>query len=316
MATITKPVALDETLQAVNETLGEIKEAILPSNTYIPKVASPTAGNLASLKVDGTIEDSGLAKTDVAHLSTEALDIKMLGWSVPKECPIQNYMDSNRVFHQRVGRVDLGSLTFIQALDAGYQYYPNPDIANLKTTNLYLNGYTFVSDTAGWTLMPNMSIKKHPLASNVTAWRIRDDRYTTGNAFKSAMQGVYLYYELATEVTMNVDGNEIGADIILDDYQELVSSITKVGRFLHVESYNYSASYLAMILQSIIAKYPMQNRRLYIPCYVYSSNATYMGAIIYDGGSFSVRYFTNYGSTTYSTASSELVYATFDILLK
>lgn len=67
MANVTKPIALDETLQAVNETLGEIKEAILPSNTYIPKVASPTAGNLPSLKADGTIEDSGVAKADVAN---------------------------------------------------------------------------------------------------------------------------------------------------------------------------------------------------------------------------------------------------------
>lgn len=215
MANVTKPIALDETLQAVNETLGEIKEAILPSNTYIPKVASPTAGNLASLKADGTIEDSGLAKTDVAHLSTEALDIKMLGWSVPKECPIQNYMDSNRVFHQKVGRVDLGSLASgyvpsptparLVALISGAKNPPNDDTA----ANLFCAKYTNIARN-------NMVDKTISIASNKYV-NIADSSYNNESAFKAAMQGVYLYYELATEIVTDIDGHEATLPQGVDD---------------------------------------------------------------------------------------------------
>ena len=45
-------------------------------------------------------------------LSDNQIEQKMLGWTVPSECPIQNYVDGDGVFHQRVGRVDLGSLNW------------------------------------------------------------------------------------------------------------------------------------------------------------------------------------------------------------
>ena len=46
----------------------------------------------------------------VSNVNESMVDQKMLGWSVPKECPVQNYVDSDGVFHQIVGRVDLGTL--------------------------------------------------------------------------------------------------------------------------------------------------------------------------------------------------------------
>ena len=46
------------------------------------------------------------------QVNSNLVEQKMLGWTVPSECPVQNYVDSNGVFHQIVGRVDLGSLSW------------------------------------------------------------------------------------------------------------------------------------------------------------------------------------------------------------
>ena len=40
--------------------------------------------------------------------------------------------------------------------------------------------------------------------------------YTDATTFKAAMQGIYLYYELAEEIVMPVDGNEIGEKLKQD----------------------------------------------------------------------------------------------------
>ena len=48
----------------------------------------------------------------LAEKNTQIDDNNMLGWVVPEEMPIKNYVDSDGVFHQRVGRVDLGSLNW------------------------------------------------------------------------------------------------------------------------------------------------------------------------------------------------------------
>ena len=38
---------------------------------------------------------------------------------------------------------------------------------------------------------------------------ITDDAYASVDAFLTAMSGKYLYYELATPITMTIDGNEV-----------------------------------------------------------------------------------------------------------
>ena len=46
------------------------------------------------------------------------------------------------------------------------------------------------------------------ISMNHTAIYICDTNYATVEAFKNAMKGVYLYYELAAEITKTIDGNE------------------------------------------------------------------------------------------------------------
>ena len=69
-----------------------------------------------------TIYDDTEVKESISEQSTEILDIKMLGWSVPKECPIQNEVNGNQ-FIQKVGRVDLGSLKWKYDTATGHERF-------------------------------------------------------------------------------------------------------------------------------------------------------------------------------------------------
>lgn len=150
---------------------------------------------------------------DISQLSNETLDIKKLGWSVPKELGINNYLDADRNFHQRVGRVDLGSLNF-HANKAGLDLgrFDSTTITNILsgTKNMFVSRYT-VSDWA----VSDMTI----YYSNDKVFYICNNTYKTSSAadFTTAMQGVYLYYELANEIVTPIDGNEITNGSMISD---------------------------------------------------------------------------------------------------
>lgn len=136
--------------------------------------------------------------------STEMMDIKMLGWSVPKECPVQNEVSGNQ-FMQKVGRVDLSSLSYTYEPE-NMQFYsgilsslPQEDKWNY---NLYCNKY------------PTGSISGDSfIASYGGRIYIRDKNYTNGSTLVAGLKNTYLYYELATPITTTIDGNEIGETV-------------------------------------------------------------------------------------------------------
>ena len=142
-----------------------------------------------------------------AQQSTEMLDLKMLGWSVPKECPIQNEVNGNQ-FVQKVGRVDLGGL--------GWQYDETatrfissvvqdikPPSSNQQLAKAFLRDYT---TTAVNFIIENEG--KFVGVSTKLLISVKNSSYTNTTAFKQAMQGQYLYYELATPIAKTIDGNE------------------------------------------------------------------------------------------------------------
>lgn len=138
-----------------------------------------------------------------AQQNTETMDLKMLGWVVPEEMPIKNYVDSDGVFHQRVGRVDLGSLDWVYVKYAKSMYTSNsiglkPITKNIISTNGYIG--TDDNNPTNW----NDKI----IFANDSYIYIKDLSYTDANTFKQALKGVYLYYELATPITYTIDGNE------------------------------------------------------------------------------------------------------------
>lgn len=152
--------------------------------------------------------------------STEMMDIKMLGWSVPRECPIQNEVNGDK-FIQKVGRVDLGSLEWLEnnvsgherlksAAAAGTTNYMKATKSNDVTGNIFSSIYTNISANDNYNHVTDKSIA---VDVNSTLW-VYDSTYTDATAFKSAMQGQYLYYELATPITTTIDGNEVGETVV------------------------------------------------------------------------------------------------------
>lgn len=161
-----------------------------------------------------TVYDDTKVKESISQQSTEITDIKMLGWSVPKECPIQNEVNGNQ-FVQRVGRVDLGSLDW--RYDGGTNdRFITDNLKNVKRPssndvicNIFLQSYKAVSTNSLLSVADNYLVAYS--SGNVIS--IRNTSYTNPTEFKNAMQGQYLYYELATSIAITIDGNEIGETV-------------------------------------------------------------------------------------------------------
>lgn len=128
------------------------------------------------------------------------------GWSAGTA---RNYVDyENKKYVQCVNSVDLGTKNWLMYKDGDY------------TPFFYLNG---ISDIRGGT--PNFLCSKYQYAKigvtdNVTGLyvlestivRVRDTAYTDAAAFKQAMQGVMLYYELETPIVTDI------SDLLADDF--------------------------------------------------------------------------------------------------
>lgn len=141
--------------------------------------------------------------------TTQIDDANMLGYVLPEEMPIKNYVDSDGVFHQRVDRVDLGSLgwRYESSLARFQADVPNkiiPSSNNEWDRGLYCSIYKSNTSPISGTKV-DMTISGYINTSDIFVYNFS---YTNATAFKNAMQGVYLYYELATEKTISVDGNE------------------------------------------------------------------------------------------------------------
>lgn len=140
-----------------------------------------------------------VAVGDTAHPIPEAIKaLPGYGWSAGTA---RNYVDyENKRYVQCVNSVDLGTKNWLMYKDGDY------------TPFFYLNG---ISDIRGGT--PNFLCSKYQYAKigvtdNVTGLyvlestivRVRDTAYTDAAAFKQAMQGVMLYYELATPIVTDI----------------------------------------------------------------------------------------------------------------
>lgn len=166
---------------------------IQPSNVMLAKTPNlPYIPYIPSVKM--------LAEEN-AQQSNSIVDMKMLGWIVPSECPVQNYVDSDGVFHQRVGRLNISNI-ITEYLDWGsgksfYGEIPNSAVyASNEIANATMQGYKVVvaNDSYNHTLNKSFSIHKNP-----PAIYINDSTYTDVSTFVTALRNTYLYYEIVTE---------------------------------------------------------------------------------------------------------------------
>ena len=135
------------------------------------------------------------------------------GWSAGTA---KNYVDyENKRYVQCVDSVDLGSLTFTLTNGRFFVHTSNSFDGLIKkpsSTTQYLNAicsqFTAIPYAGNWA--------DHTVTCYVTENEKRilfiDKSYTDATAFKQAMQGVIMYYELATPIVTDI------SDIIPDDF--------------------------------------------------------------------------------------------------
>lgn len=122
------------------------------------------------------------------------------GWSAGTA---RNYVDyENKRYVQCVNSVDLGTKNWLMYKDGDYTpfFYLNAgDISDIRggTSNFLCPKYQYakigVTDNAsGLYVLENTTV------------RVRDTAYTDATAFKQAMQGVILYYELANPIVTDI----------------------------------------------------------------------------------------------------------------
>lgn len=163
-----------------------------------------------------TLDDltNGAVRVKVEKVNNSIIDLSMLGWSVPEDCPIQNEVNDNQ-FIQKVGRVDIGTLQMTKRFDPTRHMYSCsvPNIKPESSRDTAINGYCY-----GWTAVSRALDWKDGMFSYYSSSLVSDvvfitTTYTDVDTFKQVMKGQYLYYELATPITTTIDGNEIGETV-------------------------------------------------------------------------------------------------------
>lgn len=134
------------------------------------------------------------------------------GWSVGTA---KNYVDyENKRYVQCVGSVDLGTLTWTAGESVSFKTH---HLAGQKLTKSYSIAPNFIcpkystkTQNESW---GKTSITGISATSNVNGYiYVNDTSYTDATAFKQAMQGVTLYYELATPIVTDI------SDLLADDF--------------------------------------------------------------------------------------------------
>lgn len=159
--------------------------------------------------------------SNVYHIPDAIKALPGYGWSAGTA---KNYVDyENKKYVQCVGSVDLGTKNWLMYKDGDYTpfFYLNAGgISDIRggTSNFLCQKYQYakigVTDNAtGLYVLENTMV------------RVRDTAYTDAAAFKQAMQGVMLYYELANPIITDIS-NLIDDDFLRNIEVEAGGSIT------------------------------------------------------------------------------------------
>ena len=172
-----------------------------------------TSGQNLNLKFNLSIVKGSTAPTsylpynanlvDTLYIPSDIQNLTGYGWGINDSC--YNYIDFDRkVFVQKVARVDLGSLTW----NYNSQYGENPafycsnvlGIKNVTQDQIFNGLCSLYLTTSRNDIYYNVVNKVVCLTGSDGLITIVDKDYTDATTFKTAMNGVYLYYELATPV--------------------------------------------------------------------------------------------------------------------
>lgn len=195
---------------------------LYPNDIYLYFLIAAGTFTVSEIKLEkgNKATDWTPAPEDIeTEMDNSIIELSMLGWSVPRECPVQNEVSGNQ-FVQKVGRVDLGSLDWEENLESvpshkrlvsmeGTTNYIKAAKSNDDAGNIFISKYTNTSANDSYNHVTDKSISVD-ISSRL--W-VYDSSYADVDSFKQAMQGQYLYYELETPITTTIDGNEIGETV-------------------------------------------------------------------------------------------------------
>lgn len=183
--------------------------------------AVPTGAKLMSVKsigghsevIDGEIVSAGVIEVavgDTAYQIPEAIrNLPGYGWSAGTA---RNYVDyENKRYVQCVSSVDLGTLNWgiNTTSTVGNHFYAPAKHLNFKylgafgTTiyNALCSKYRTVARSSNVFVDKTLAIDGVTVVSQI---QVKDTAYTDATTFKQAMQGVILYYELATPIVTDI----------------------------------------------------------------------------------------------------------------
>lgn len=200
------------------------KSFITPSNAfYVRFTLPPDYGNVYKndiALIAGSSGDYAPYHSNVYQIPKAIRNLPGYGWSAGTA---KNYVDyENKRYVQCVQSVDLGTLTWTYGnLPFGWgdnQWFSAPIQSikvistNTQLANVLCKKYTtrcaYVADGNDF-FRVDKSIGQHQDAARVT---VLDTAYTDAAAFKQAMQGVILYYELANPIITDI------STLIPDDF--------------------------------------------------------------------------------------------------
>lgn len=152
---------------------------------------------------------------DTTHTIPEAIrNLPGYGWSAGTA---RNYVDyENKKYVQSVGSVDLGTLTWITG-STGKVSFQTSQVTGQKLTknysvppNIICSKYSTESQNELW---GHINVTGITANANTDGYvYVNDTSYTDAAAFKQAMQGVMLYYELANPIITDISA------LIPDDF--------------------------------------------------------------------------------------------------
>lgn len=147
-----------------------------------------------------TVESVGKNSTNTLIIPEAIRNLDGYGWSAGN---VYNYVDfENKKFHKRVGCVDLGTLEWTSKTVCYFRAVLSTIKPgnNAKTSNGCCKKY-LLYDANNLTRVTKGIVLGVNQLHNVDVW---DENYTDVTTFKTAMSGVLLYYELATEEVTDI----------------------------------------------------------------------------------------------------------------
>ena len=194
------------------------KSFITPSNAfYVRFTLPPDYGNVYKTDIALIAGSSGAYTPYHRNVYQIPEVIKALpgyGWSAGTA---RNYVDyENKRYVQCVNSVDLGTLNWV-AGDSGKVGFQTSQVTGQKLTknynilpNIICSKYLAKTQNAMWGKTSVTGITTNASVDGYVY--VNDTSYTDATAFKQAMQGVILYYELATPIVTDI------SSLIPDDF--------------------------------------------------------------------------------------------------